>query len=185
METSLKKLQQASDAVLIRLFQRGSNRAFYVLVRRHQANLKKYAHTLLRNSTLEKDAIQNVWIEIITRLQKRKYKETGHFKEWGQSLLYWRIANIQKEEAHYIHEMPPEKACNVSGAADKILYEERLKQMRKSYARLNKHLRTVVQLRVYKNMSFPEIAHVMHASTGTVTSWYSRAVKKLRKLTRK
>ena len=185
METSLEKLSHASDAVLVRMFQRGSNRALYVLVIRHQANLKKYAQALLRNSELEKDAVQNVWCEVIVRLQKRAYKEKGHFKEWLQSLLYWRSVNIQKTEKQYVHRTPTGQPVPAAGRQDKLLFEKRLAQIRISLRRLNEHHRTVVHLHVEKNMSFPEIARVMHTSTGNVTSWYSRAIKMLRKLIHK
>jgi DNA-directed RNA polymerase specialized sigma24 family protein len=66
-----------------------------------------------------------------------------------------------------------------------MLFEKRLEEIRKSYSKLNSHLRMVVQLRLEKKLSFPEIAGEMKTSTNNVTSWYSRAVKKLRKLHRK
>ena len=68
---------------------------------------------------------------------------------------------------------------------EKKAFEKRLNQIRESYSRLNKHLRDVVHLRLEKHLSFPEIAKQMHTSVNNVTSWHSRAIKKLRKLNRK
>ncbi|MEP7169132.1 MAG: sigma-70 family RNA polymerase sigma factor [Bacteroidota bacterium] len=184
METPLKKLEKASDAALVRLFQRGSNRAFDVLVKRYQLSLKKYARKRLHNPVLEKDAIQNVWYDVLTMLQRRTYKETGHFKEWVQTLLYWRTADILKTEAHYVHDVAATGKISKTDAPDKLLFENRLKKVKESCSKLSKHLRQVVHLRVEKGMAFPLIAKVMHTSTGNVTSWYSRAIKKLRKLNR-
>jgi RNA polymerase sigma factor (sigma-70 family) len=181
METTFKKLQQATDAALVRMFQRGSNRAFYTLVKRHEANLHKYAHTRLHHAEHEKDAVQNAWLDVLNKLQKREYKENGRFKEWLQSLLYWRALNIQKTEAHYVHGMLDEERASTNGTPEKVLFEKRLAQLRVSLGKLNEHIRTVVHLRVDKNMSFPEIAEEMKTSVKNVTSWYSRAIKRLRR----
>jgi len=164
METSFEKLGKATDAILIRMFQRGSNRAFYIIVNRHKTNLAKYAHLLLHNTELEKDVMQQVWKEVIEKLQHKKYNETGNFKEWMQGILHKCSSAAMNRESGLVHEAEHAEEITEQQTVDKLFFNKGPRIMRLFYRRY-----------------FKEIAKAMHISALTVTSWYSHAVKQLRK----
>lgn len=181
MKTNIKHLRVASDAALVRFYQRGSNPAFEMIVLRHEGKLKIYSHRLLRNASLEKEVMQNLWIDVMQSLRKKTYKEKGHFLKWLQTLLYRLICALKRAEKHFVHEFDFENEDMVLQPDVPVFGDDSSnKQLRFAISALQRRLRITVKWHLARNMSFKEIALRLHTTTGYVTSAYSKAIKKMR-----
>ena len=78
----MKTVPLFTDAELIVQYLAGNSRAFAELVNRHRRELKTYLHKLLHNATLEKDAMQNTWMDVLTAFARHTYNEKGTFINW-------------------------------------------------------------------------------------------------------
>ena len=54
-------LSKQTDARLVKYIRRGNSRAFNVLIKRHERNLKKCLHGCLFDKSFIDDAAQDVW----------------------------------------------------------------------------------------------------------------------------
>lgn len=182
MATPLKKLQKASDPALVRLFQRGSNRAFDVLVQRHTPRLKTYAHTLLHNTENEKDVLQQLWLFIMERLQQHRYKETGHFNAWLPTVLYRKACaflRTQRKAVPLDVEMLSQQRALVTeptyGSDD---YIAKVKAVIDTF---NANLQRIIAARIFEDKTFPEIGSELDKSSDTVRKDFARGIQRLRK----
>jgi RNA polymerase sigma-70 factor (ECF subfamily) len=181
MTTSLKKLQRASDAALVRMFKRGSNSAFEILLKRYDKHLRKYMRTLLHNTQDEKDAMQQVWIYVVEHLRTAKYAEQGHFAQWLNTIVFRTARSFYKKQK-------PEAVAEIIDRADEhtldenyqLVYEKQVALLKMNIDKLNSRQRILVQLHIFEEKTFPEIAKQHHATADTLRKDFARAMQKLR-----
>ncbi len=183
MPVTMERLKQAKDAALIRLFQLGNSKAFDILVNRYQPKLRAYLHILLHDAVLEKDILQLLLMELLKQFREHRYRENGNFLTWVQTLAY-RAAVSAKRKKKIIIVAADE--ASLPGAPDEKpgmddVTAAVIERVRKSMAAMNKNFREVLKMRIDEEMSFREISEKTHTDINTVTSRYSKAIKKLRK----
>ncbi|MFI5219597.1 MAG: RNA polymerase sigma factor, partial [Bacteroidia bacterium] len=88
MKKEIIFLKSQGDARLAELVHEGNNAAFDVLMERHSPHLKKFLHHLLHHNTNEKDALQSIWLAVLTELRRNHYRENGQFTGWLNKIAY-------------------------------------------------------------------------------------------------
>lgn len=86
----------ASDAELAVAAQRGSDRAFEQLARRHSAALRTFLRGVCRNSALADDIAQDALIRAWRRMGQ--LRDTAAFKSWLFG-IGWRLASEERRAA--------------------------------------------------------------------------------------
>lgn len=170
------------DKVLIQQFVDGDDQALTELVKRHQKALYAFIYRQVRNVDDAADLTQKVLVNVF--LKAEQFAGKSSFKTW----LYQIALNLCKN--HYrtqdraqFDELQPECEDRHSEQSDQTLAEQEQRYLLKSAVeRLPEKQRVTVQLRLYQECTFNEIADIMSCSVGTAKACYHQAVTSLKKV---
>ena len=170
-----------SDEELIVKFRCGFHEAFDVLLTRHRSWMQPYLLRRICCLPQVKDMMQEIWMKVIISFEKETYDEQHKFKAWLRTIAKNMVLDIwearKKDQAHLL-EMYRFGASNSKVLVRGVTPQQLMKVLKKLSAKEQQ----IIKLHFFKNIGFKEIARLMKMPTGTVTSVYSRALKKLRKL---
>lgn len=183
------KLGQQEDHNLVALYRDGNEQALEVLIRRHQKRIFLQIYSKVQDAEVADDLFQESFIKIIRSLRKENYEEKGKFLPWAirvannTTLDYFRRESRKKE-------FRPQGEYTVfdSYGERDASYEEALisAQINEDLYKLIKFLpeeqRKVLELRVFCNYSFKEIAEETDVSINTALGRMRYAVSNIQKL---
>lgn len=183
------KLGQQEDHNLVALYRDGNEQALEVLIRRHQKRIFLQIYSKVQDAEVADDLFQESFIKIIRSLRKENYEEKGKFLPWAirvannTTLDYFRRESRKKE-------FRPQGEFTVfdSYGERDASYEEALisAQINEDLYKLIKFLpeeqRKVLELRVFCNYSFKEIAEETDVSINTALGRMRYAVSNIQKL---
>ncbi len=181
-----------SDWDLMRRTAEGDMAAFKQLVERHQRGVINLAHRFLDNREEAEDAAQEVFLRVLKAASK--YRPEAMFTTW----LYRIAANMCLNELRRrkrVQEVSLESSDQYdekrSGAGIvapeetrpdmNMEREERNRIIQESLDTLPPNQRMAVILRRFEDLSYEEIAEVLHVSVSSVESLLFRAKQTLRK----
>src|SRR5690606_28224399 len=75
-------LQTMDDKELVRLYLKGNQASFEILLTRHKRKVFSYIYMLVKDRATAEDIFQDVFIKVIQTLQAGKYNEEGKFLPW-------------------------------------------------------------------------------------------------------
>ncbi|MDE7151867.1 MAG: sigma-70 family RNA polymerase sigma factor, partial [Candidatus Amulumruptor sp.] len=70
------------DDRLVAAYAAGDNRAFDILLSRHQQRIFAYILSVVRNRDVANDIFQDTFVKAITTISQGRYNETGKFSAW-------------------------------------------------------------------------------------------------------
>lgn len=176
------EIPNCTDEELVDRTQHGEVAAFAEIIRRYQDKLLRYGRRFLRVPEDAEDAVQEAFINA--------YRNIAGFRT-GQRLSPWlyRIAHnsfishirSQKQEALpffdpdalFPHPVAPERT---DAAAETALIRQQLEQ---GLGSIDAKYREVLVLRYFEDMSYTEIADILHLPVGTVSIRLKRGLDKL------
>lgn len=178
-----------NDNELIVSYMNGDESALKSLINRHQKKVFSYIMLSVKNRELAEDIFQDTFIKVINTLKSGNYKEEGKFVQWVM-----RIANNLKID-HYrkVQRMP---AYETSGEFDifdllygtdpsveqKIITEQIYSDLKGLIKYLPTEQREVLEMRIYEDVSFKDIATITGVSINTALGRMRYALINLRKL---
>ena len=171
------------DHDLVVRAQAGERRAFDQIVRRHERGVWR----LVRRYVREADAF-----DVAQQTFVRAYKAIASFRGAAsvRSWLY-RIAincalswvrDHRREEPHDISTMTSDALVGDDGTHATLEGEARRTLLRSAIAQLPPKQRMVVELRVFDDLAFKEVAELAECSENTAKVNFHHAVKRLREL---
>ncbi len=174
------------DSALVAACQKGDQAAFSELVRRYQRGVYRVAYALTRNPSDADDLAQETFV--------RAWGAIGRF-ELGQPLYPW-LARIATNQAYSLFrhrkrrpETPLEPLLEagmqwgaVDDPADHAARSEHGAHLRACFAQLTEEHKTVLALRVLRDLPYERIAEALGIPVGTVMSRLSRARAELKRL---
>lgn len=166
-----------STEELVRAAQRGDPEAFHQLVSMERIKLYSIAFAYLKNEADALEAIQETTCRAFLKLGK--LKEHRYFHTWFIRILIHYCMDEQKRK----RKMLPLFQLPETLAADLALDEKLRLQM--AIDKLNPHLRHVIILKYYEDMTLSEIARLLEKPEGTVKTWLNKALNELRAIFRK
>jgi RNA polymerase sigma-70 factor (ECF subfamily) len=184
------KLFQQSDEQLVTSYIAGSELALEELVARYQQKVFSYILMVVRNRELSEDLFQDVFIKVINTLRSGNYREEGKFSQWimriARNLIIDYFRKNQKMsfvENNYdnsdIFDGFSEPSMSIEQAIiTKQIYETLLNLV----TLLPAEQREVLNMRLYQDMSFKEIAAQTNVSINTALGRMRYAILNLRKL---
>ena len=178
-----------SDNDLIIQYVNGDESALKVLIHRHQKKLFSYILLSVKNKELAEDIFQDTFIKVINTLKSGTYKEEGKFLQWVM-----RIANNLKID-HYrkVQRMPSYETStdfdifDVINGSDpsveqKIIMEQIYHEAKSLIQYLPEEQREVLEMRIYDDISFKDIADNTGVSINTALGRMRYALINLRKI---
>lgn len=167
------------DLDLVEQFRAGERAAFDQLVRRHQKNVWRLVHRYLRNDADAFDVTQQVFVRAFKGLAA--FRGQASVKSWLYRIaincsLSW-LRDHRRENASEIAEdalaEPHPGPASIAGRQDSA-------QLRAAIAQLPPKQKLVLELRVFDDLSFREVAELADCSENTAKVNFHYAVKRLR-----
>ncbi len=76
------RLNEMTNEQLALSYVNGNNQAFDLLLSRNQSKLFSYILFVVHDQDLANDIFQETFVKVITKLQERKYVDSGKFSAW-------------------------------------------------------------------------------------------------------
>jgi RNA polymerase sigma-70 factor (ECF subfamily) len=187
MQQTLTKL---TDMELVTAYANGDNAAFDTLLNRHQQTVFTYIQRTVKDSDLANDIFQETFVKAITTIRQGRYEDTGKFGAWLNRVAHNLIID------HYRRSKSENTVSNDSTEQD--LLNDRdlcegniedamvMQQLNTDLHRLVKTLpesqRQVLMMRIYRDMSFKEIAEKTGVSINTALGRMRYALLNMRRL---
>ena len=183
------KRTNLSDAVLITEYLNGSERSLEKLINRHQLQIFNFINSKVNDRDKSEDIFQDTFIKVIKTLKNGSYNEEGKFLPWVMRIAhnlvidYFRKNNripiIENKEEFDIFQFLSDTTPN----AESVLVEEQvLKDIQNLVEELPEDQKEVLIMRLYRDMSFKEIAENTNVSINTALGRMRYAIINLRKM---
>ncbi|MCB0477969.1 MAG: sigma-70 family RNA polymerase sigma factor [Crocinitomicaceae bacterium] len=181
------------DQQLVKLYISGNEEAFEVLILRHKNRVYNYIFMMVKNEALTEDIFQDAFIKIIKTLKGGRYNEEGKFLPWVMRICHNLVIDhfrknkkmrmisesSSKNEDFNIFDILPLSDSNVE---DEIVLDEIANHLETLVATLPESQRKVVEMRIYKGMSFKDIAEEEDVSINTALGRMRYALINLRRI---
>ena len=182
-------LQKQDDASLVLLYINGSERALEVLILRHKLKIYNFIYSKVFDRDTAEDIFQETFIKVIKTLKRGVYNEEGKFLPWVMRISHNlvidffrknnRIPIFDNNDEFDIFQLIGDGNPN----AEKVMIEEQVvEDLQKLIIELPDDQKDVLTMRLYKEMSFKEIAESTGVSINTALGRMRYAIINLRKL---
>jgi RNA polymerase sigma-70 factor (ECF subfamily) len=183
------QLQKQDDASLVQLYINGSERALEVLILRHKLKIYNFIYSKVFDRDTAEDIFQETFIKVIKTLKRGVYNEEGKFLPWVMRISHNlvidffrknnRIPIFDNNDEFDIFQLIGDGNPN----AEKVMIEEQVvEDLQKLIIELPDDQKDVLTMRLYKDMSFKEIAESTGVSINTALGRMRYAIINLRKL---
>jgi RNA polymerase sigma-70 factor (ECF subfamily) len=169
------------DAALVARAQRRERGAFDALVRRHQRGLWRVVRRYLRNDADASDVTQQAFVRAFRNLDR--FRGEASVRTWlfriGINLALNHLRDHRREQPA---EIADDALTAPAIGADELVAAERGRTLRAAVERLPPKQRLVLELRVFDDLPFREVAALADCSENAAKVSFHYAVKKLREL---
>ncbi|MBK7535485.1 MAG: sigma-70 family RNA polymerase sigma factor [Myxococcales bacterium] len=175
------------DADVISAFKAGDRKAFDTIIRRHQRGVWRVVQRTLRNEADTADVVQQAFVRALRALPG--FRGAATLRSW----LYRIAINCALSWLRdHKREVPtePSELKGVDGevpsaepvGAQRLESRDRSESLRAAVARLPPKQKLVLELRVFDDLSFREVAELAECSENTAKVNFHYALKRLREL---
>ena len=182
-------LIKEKDSVLVKGYINGCERSLAVLIERHKLKIYNFIYSKVFDRDIAEDIFQDTFIKVIKTLRKGAYQEEGKFLPWVMRISHNlvidhfrknnRIPIFESKDEFDIFQIIGDDAPNIeSNMIDRQVVED----LQKLIIELPDDQREVLTMRLYKDMSFKEIAETTGVSINTALGRMRYAVINIRKL---
>lgn len=183
------KLGQLEDHDLVAQYRSGNEQAIEVLIRRHQKRIFLQIYSKVQDAEVADDLFQETFIKIIRSLRKSNYEEKGKFLPWAIRVANNTTLDHFRRESRKKEFRPSGEftVFDTYGEVDQSYEQEVIEaQINEDLYKLIKFLpedqRKVLELRIFCNYSFKEIAEETDVSINTALGRMRYAVSNMQKL---
>ena len=179
-----------SDKQLVDSYRNGNVASFELLVERHQNKVFSYILSLVRDRQLADDIFQDTFLKIIRTIKAGAYKEEGKFIQFAMRIAH----NLVIDHFRKSQRLPMADSVNKDydlidnakitdlSIEDRMVTEQVYNDIRKMIDFLPEEQREVLNMRMYADMSFKDIAEATNVSINTALGRMRYAIINLRKM---
>ena len=182
-------LTQLDDHMLVKSYLKGNEEALQVLIRRHKSKVFSYIRFTVKEKELAEDFFQDTFIKVINTLKQGRYDEKGKFLPWVMRIAHNlvidffrknnRIPTFDNNDEYDIFQLIGDGNPTAESA---MINEQVVEDLQKLIVELPEDQKDVLTMRLYKDMSFKEIAETTGVSINTALGRMRYAIINLRKL---
>ncbi len=180
---------QSSDKELVNAYILGKESALEVLISRHKSKIFSTIMYMVNDRDLAEDVFQDTFIKVIHTLRAGRYNEEGKFLPWVLRIAHNLVIDYFRKEKKMRTIAPTEEfdifsvlKLSDENIEDSMVREQIENDVRKMVEFLPDEQREVVELRMYKDLSFKEISELTGVSINTALGRMRYALINLRKL---
>lgn len=186
----MRKIKQTiPDSVLVASYIKGDENALCILINRHQQRIYNFIYSKVFDKEITEDIFQDTFIKVIKTLKRGKYNEEGKFLPWMMRIAH----NLVIDHFRKSNRMPK---FNCKGdfdiltllederphAEQQIMQDQICHDLQILIEELPSEQLEVLKMRIYKDMSFKEIASQTNVSINTALGRMRYALINLRKI---
>ncbi|WP_224482930.1 RNA polymerase sigma factor [Robertkochia aurantiaca] len=180
------------DATLVSKYIQGDEQALEQLINRHSHRIYSFIYSKVYDRDVAEDIFQDTFIKVIRTLKAGSYNEEGKFLPWVMRIAHnlvidhfrknARMPKFQGTDDFNIFTVLGDPSLN----AEKQLIKDQVENdVRELIKELPEDQREVLIMRIYKDMSFKEIAAKTDVSINTALGRMRYAIINLRKIIEK
>jgi|TARA_B110000444_G_scaffold71321_1_gene67109 RNA polymerase sigma-70 factor (ECF subfamily) len=184
-----KSFPQPTDAILVSNYISGSEIALEALITRHKLRIFNFIKSKVLDVDTAEDLFQDTFIKVIKTLKTGTYNEQGKFLPWVMRIAHNlvidffrknnRIPTIENNDEYDVFKFISDNTPNV----EKALFQDQIiKDLQKLVHELPEDQKEVLIMRLYRDMSFKEIAENTNVSINTALGRMRYAIINIRKL---
>ncbi len=183
---------QIDDSVLVRDYMMGDERALELLINKHNQRLSSFIYSKVKDREATEDIFQDTFMKVIRTLKRGAYNEEGKFISWVMRIAHnliidhfrrnKRMPKFQSNGDFNIFAVIGDDELNVECQLIKDQIDCDLGQL---IEELPEDQKNVLLMRIYKDMSFKEIAENTGVSINTALGRMRYALINIRKIVEK
>ena len=184
------------DRELITSYIDGNEKAFEALLMRHKDKIYRFVYLKLRDADLAQDVFQETFVKIINTLKAGSYNEEGKFLPWAMRIAHNLVIDHfrKSNKVRMISESSSTKddfnifstlSLEDKNIQESMSYDELEKQMVDLIDHLPASQRDILKMRIFRDMSFKDIAEAEDISINTALGRMRYALINMRKLIEK
>ncbi|MEM1336543.1 MAG: sigma-70 family RNA polymerase sigma factor [Bacteroidota bacterium] len=180
---------QIDDSVLVKNYVGGDEKALEALINRHNQKITSFIYSKVLDRDITEDIFQDTFIKVIKTLKRGSYSEEGKFLPWVMRIAHnliidhfrknKRMPKFEGSEDFNIFSVIRDDKLNVEKQMIKDQIDSDLSIL---IEELPDDQREVLIMRIYKDMSFKEIAENTGVSINTALGRMRYALINLRKI---
>lgn len=181
-----------SDYELIVRYQSGDESALKALIDRYQKRLFSYILISVKNKELAEDIFQDTFIKVINTIRSGNYHEEGKFFQWIMRIAnnlkidyYRKVQRIPIFEGNGEYDIFDLIGSKEESVEQKMFKEQVYSDLTRMLDYLPEEQKSVIQMRIYQDYSFKEIAAMTGVSINTALGRMRYALINLRKIIEK
>ncbi len=183
---------QIPDALLVKNYIDGDENALSILIKKHQSKIYGFIYSKMPDRDVADDIFQDTFIKVIKTLKSNSYNEEGKFLPWVMRIAHNLIVDqyrknkkmpmLRETEEFSIFSILSDTSLNVEG---RIITDAIEKDLQKIIQELPSDQKDVLEMRIYQDLSFNEIAELTGVSINTALGRMRYALMNLRKIIEK
>ena len=180
---------ETSDSILIEHYLDGYEIALEYIINKHQQKIFNFIYSKVHDRDISEDIFQETFIKVIKTLKNGVYNEEGKFLPWVMRISHNlvidffrknnRIKTINSKEDIDIFQFISDGSPNAESV---LVNDQIIKDIQKLIQELPDDQKEVLIMRLYRDMSFKEIAENTKVSINTALGRMRYAIINLRKL---
>lgn len=180
------------DAVLVKNYVEGDENALSALISRHQSKIYGFIYSKVTDRDISDDIFQDTFIKVIKTLKSNSYNEEGKFLPWVMRIAHNLIVDhfrknkkmpmYRETEEFSIFSIMSDNCPNIES---RIITEQVECDLQRLIEELPDDQKEVLQMRMYQDLSFKEIADLTGVSINTALGRMRYALMNLRKVIEK
>ena len=186
---STNKLSEPTDAFLVNEYISGSEIALEKLINRHKLRIFNFIKSKVLDRDTAEDIFQDTFIKVIKTLKSGVYNEEGKFLPWVMRISHNlvidffrknnRIPTIENNDEYDVFKFISDTTPNVEMT---LFQDQIISDLQKLVQELPEDQKEVLVMRLYRDMSFKEIAENTNVSINTALGRMRYAIINIRKL---
>ena len=180
---------ETQDSILIEHYLDGNEIALEYIINKHQQKIFNFIYSKVHDRDISEDIFQETFIKVIKTLKNGVYNEEGKFLPWVMRISHNlvidffrknnRIKIINSKEDIDIFQFISDGSPNAESV---LINDQIIKDIQKLIQELPDDQKEVLIMRLYRDMSFKEIAENTKVSINTALGRMRYAIINLRKL---
>jgi len=181
--------QKLEDNILVANYINGNEKSLEILISRHKQRIYSLIYSKVLDRETTEDIFQDTFIKIINTLKAGRYNEEGKFISWAMRIAHnltmdhFRKANrkplFKNTDEFDIFSVISDSSLNVES---QTIQDQIHCDVRKVMEELPEEQREVLTMRIYRDMSFKEIAENTGTSINTSLGRMRYALINMRKI---
>jgi RNA polymerase sigma factor, sigma-70 family len=186
------KTAMLTDSQLIASYQSGNELALKTLILRYEKRLFSYILISVKSKELAEDIFQDTFIKVINTIRSGNYRDEGKFFQWVMRIAnnlkidyYRKMQRLPVFEGNGEYDIFDLLSTREDSVEQKIVKEQIFADLHRVVELLPEEQKEVLNMRIYQDYSFKEIAELTGVSINTALGRMRYALINLRKIIEK